>query len=231
MMDYTWIILFILISIVSAVLSKRKEKRDEAKRQPGRAETEERGERRPTVGTGPPVAPGPFGPVLRPKPSRLPEPKPATVQQRKPEPAAEASAPPAERPKAGGALFEEMRTELEQRTREETAPEEEPAPEPQPEAWTEPEWKRPEPVAPPHRLPPPGPMAPAQPVRPAPVREELTTTHRAVRQVGVREPARGVRKVGWVNCGRRSLRRAFVMAEILNKPVGMRFERQPWDLF
>lgn len=219
-MDFTWLILFALIAIVSAILSKRKEREEAAKRQrqQGCTEAEGREEERPMpTGAGPPVAPGPFGPVLKRKPPRLPEPKPA------PERKAQRTATPlpstSERREAPRSPFEEMRADLERRERDQ-APVSEPRAA-QPESGARSERTPVRPVLLPSEMLP-------KPPRPQPGVEPVRAVHRMVQDASVARPPARARRLRFDHT---SVRQALVMSEILGKPVSMRFERHPWDSF
>lgn len=227
-MDYTWLILFILISVVSSILSRRKEKAkgEAAGPQQDTSMPEGRGERKPRpAGTGPPVAPGPFGPVLRPKPSRLPEPKPAPVSERRAPPDTRQPVLPTERTGTGRTLFDDMRADLERREREKASRD---------DRWEqrpEPEWQPLRPM-PSEIAPKPAPSAPLTP--PAVPRlqpEGVSSTQRIVADALAtpRAERQGARRA--LQFDSNSVRQALIMAEIVGKPVGMRFQHDPWDSF
>jgi len=210
-MDYTWLILFILIGIVSSILSKRREKGEAARRQKQQGGADAAGraqERKPAPASpGPPVAPGPFGPVFRPKP--LPEPKPAPTATERPEQRQEPSvAPSPKRP-----IFEEMRADLERKKSAQV-----------PEISAEPEAPRRE------RKPAAAAERPPTPI-PQPVMEGVSVTRRTVSDVAGPALVRRRRSVAGWGLDRAGLRRAFIMSEILGKPVSMRLGEEPWDSF
>lgn len=199
-MDFSWLIIFIIISIASTLLSKRKEKQ-EAER---RAREQAGKPPKPSPATGPPpVAPGPFGPLWKPappEPPSRPQPVPAMAtdeedaEKERPEPQPVVPARP---------LFKEMQRELDERAaKTASVPSQEPVFVPE-------NWKR---EAQPR---------PVQKMFAADIdaHEGESFSRRVVADVAPSAPVHRAKRFG---IGRGDLKRAVVMAEILDKPVALR---------
>jgi len=198
--DFSWLIIFIIISIASTLLSKRKEKQ-EAER---RAREQAAKPPKPSPAAGPPpVAPGPFGPLWKPAPPESPrrqQPVPATPTD---EEGAEEEIPEPQPVVPARPLFREMQRELDERAAKAAS------------------VLRPEPVfVPEDRKREAGPL-PVQKVFAAGTdpHEGESFSRRVVADAAPSAPVHRARRFG---IGRGELKRAVVMAEILDKPLALR---------
>jgi len=129
-------------------------------------------------------------------------------------------------------LFEQMREELKQRqARERQEVGERKVEERKEQKWEAPKIPafplEPKPVAEPYA--PEAPRVPRIRPRPALPPVEEGVTKRMVADVVSVQPKRPRERT--LPLGRGGLRKAVIMAEILKKPVSMRFEQDPWDSF
>jgi len=198
--DFSWLIIFIIISIASTLLSRRKEKR-EAER---RAREQAGKPPKPSPAAGPPpVAPGPFGPLWKPAPPESP-PRPQPVptaatgeedaEKEHPEPQPVVPARP---------LFREMQRELDERAGKTVA-----VPRPEPVFVPE-DWKRET-----------GPRTVQKVFAVDEDPHEGESYSRRV--VADAAPSAPVHRAKRPRISRGELKRAVVMAEILDKPLALR---------